>query len=68
MSKSRAAPTSPSTAANLRNPYDVQMTFRLQEKEQRALHLLAERDGSKAASLLRRFIRDAFRNTFGKEV
>jgi len=64
MAKSR-----PSTAAaDIRDPYNVQMTFRAQACELRALHLLAERDGSKAASLLRRWIRESYRAAFGKEV
>lgn len=68
MPKSRAPSPSASTAAKVRDEYAAQMTFRLQEKEQRALHLLAERDGMKAASLLRRYIREMYRTTFGKEV
>jgi DNA-binding GntR family transcriptional regulator len=44
------------------------MSFRLTEKEAKALHLLAQRDGSKAAALLRRYIRETYRLIFGKEV
>lgn len=57
-----------SRADEVRTPYDVQMSFRLQPKEQRALHLLAERDGMKAAAMLRKYIREMYRATFGKEV
>lgn len=55
-------------ATEIREAYDVQMTFRLQPGEQRALHLLAQRDGMKAAAMLRRFIREQYRTVFGKEV
>lgn len=55
-------------AAKVREEYSQQMSFRLSKREATALHLLAQRDGAQAASLLRRFIRDAFRTTFGKEV
>ena len=57
-----------SKAVDVREAYDVQMTFRLQPSEQRALHLLAQRDGMKAAAMLRRFIRESYRQVFGKEV
>jgi hypothetical protein len=56
------------TAADVRDAYNTQMSFRLQAREQRALHLLAERDGVLAAGLIRRWIREAYRTTFGKEV
>ena len=44
------------------------MSFRLSVKEAEALHKLAARDGLQAAGLLRRFIRDEYREKFGKEV
>lgn len=57
-----------SHAADVREAYEAQMTFRLTEKEQRGLHLVAARKGTKAASLLRMYIREVYRTTFGKEL
>jgi hypothetical protein len=56
------------TSAAVRDRYAQQMSFRLSEREAKALHILAQRDGSQAAPLLRKYIREAYRAVFGKEV